>query len=101
VVLKRFGFAFQNDEPTKLLRLKVISGHSLARKDIFGARYVFNLLWISFLQSLIYKEHTLYLPVIHMSGLICSQMKVMMQWTPYLRKRKRGYENLKDLLVVA
>ena len=24
-------------EPTKLLRLKVISGHNLAKKDIFGA----------------------------------------------------------------
>ncbi|XP_021948914.1 E3 ubiquitin-protein ligase NEDD4 [Folsomia candida] len=35
-----FGFDprnSQNDEPTKLLRLKVIAGHSLARKDIFGA----------------------------------------------------------------
>lgn len=28
----------QTDETAKLLRLKVIAGHGLARKDIFGAR---------------------------------------------------------------
>lgn len=32
-----FGILFQAEEATNKLRLKVIAGHQLAKKDIFGA----------------------------------------------------------------
>lgn len=31
---------FQNEEGTSQLRIKILAGQSLAKKDIFGARYV-------------------------------------------------------------
>lgn len=33
-----FSFHEQSDEGTSQLRIKIISGQSLAKKDIFGAR---------------------------------------------------------------
>lgn len=29
---------FQSEEPTSLLKIRVVRGHQLAKKDIFGAR---------------------------------------------------------------
>ena len=37
-----FLFLLQNDEGSSQIRIKVISGKSLAKKDIFGARYEYK-----------------------------------------------------------